>query len=174
VPVKRLSLVAFDLPDAQQLLPRLGLVLQTELGLNTALGESAPDVSDCFAQSRRQYDARRVLGQLADRVPGDFVLAVTGSDLFMPVFTFVLGEAHLGGKAAVVSIFRLAEERYGLPPDPPLLFERLCKEAVHELGHCLGLTHCMTSRCVMYSSAGVEEVDLKRVDLCERCRAKLR
>jgi archaemetzincin len=172
--VKGLSLVAFDLLDAQDLLSRLGPVLHAELGMTPAPSDAAVDVVDCFSQSRRQYDARRVLGRLAEEVPGDFVLAVTGADLFMPVFTFVLGEAHLGGKAAVVSTFRLAEERYGLAPDPPLLFERLCKEAVHELGHCLGLTHCMASTCAMYSSSGVEEVDLKRLELCERCRAKTR
>ena len=36
-------------------------------------------------------------------------------------------------------IDRLRPEAYGLPQDEDLLFERLVKEALHELGHTMGL-----------------------------------
>ena len=100
------------------------------------------------------------------------VLGVTAVDLFIPVLTFVFGEAQLEGRAAVVSTYRLDSEIYGLPADPELLFERLCKEAVHELGHTYDLMHCHESRCVMLSSTYVEEIDLKSDQFCSRCRAK--
>ena len=110
---------------------------------------------------------------MAEHATTDFVLGVTGSDLFMPVFTFVLGEAYLGGRAAVISTFRLDDQRYGLARNPELLATRLLKEAVHELGHCHGLVHCHDSKCVMYAAGGVEEVDLKSAELCFACRNRL-
>ena len=63
-------------------------------------------------------------------------------DLYVPVLTFVFGEAQLEGNCAVVSTARLHEEFYGMPASDDLLGERLLKEAVHELGHTFGLRHC--------------------------------
>ena len=72
---------------------------------------------------------------------------MTDADLFIPVLTFVYGEAQLGGRAAVVSTARLAVEQGR--HDPALVAERIVKECVHELGHTFGLLHCDTPGCVM-------------------------
>ncbi|MBI4462937.1 MAG: archemetzincin, partial [Acidobacteria bacterium] len=63
------------------------------------------------------------------------LLGITALDLYVPVLTFVFGEAQLSGRCALVSAHRLREEFYGLPPSNDLFHERLVKEAVHELGH---------------------------------------
>ena len=52
---------------------------------------------------------------------------------------------------------------------PRALAERLGKEAVHEVGHALGLLHCQTPACAMSRSASVREVDRKRSQLCPDC-----
>ncbi len=70
------------------------------------------------------------------------MLGVVAVDLYIPILTFVFGEAQMGGPCAVVSAHRLRQELYGLPPDPELFRQRVLKEAVHELGHTLNLTHC--------------------------------
>jgi len=98
------------------------------------------------------------------------VLAVTSCDLFVPVLTFVFGEAQLEGNCAVVSTARLHEEFYGMPASEPMLRERLLKEAAHELGHTFGLRHCTDWSCVMSSSHGVELLDVKGADFCRSCR----
>ena len=103
----------------------------------------------------------------------DRVLAVTGVDLYIPVLTFVFGQARLNGRCAVVSSFRLDNKFYGLPDNPALLQERLLKEAIHELGHTFGLLHCHDPECVMKSSTYVEEIDFKSSRFCERCFDKL-
>ncbi len=77
----------------------------------------------------------------------------------------------MGGPCAVVSAHRLRQEFYGLPADPDLLAQRLLKEAVHELGHTLELTHCEDYHCVMAPSHAVEWIDLKESTLCPACRA---
>jgi archaemetzincin len=96
-------------------------------------------------------------------------LGVTDLDLYIPVLTFVFGEAQLAGGRAVVSTLRLRQEFYGLPADPELLGERLLKEALHELGHTYGLRHCPDYTCVMSSSNGVERIDLKSAEFCPTC-----
>ncbi|MFO0564654.1 MAG: matrixin family metalloprotease [Polyangiaceae bacterium] len=166
-----LRISAFELPDAGELLSELGARLGGALRLRPELAPLPFDPAPLFDRLRNQYDATKLLRKLEPSADGRFLLAVTDSDLFMPVFTFVLGEAHLGGKAALVSTYRLREERYGLPPNPALLRTRLARAAIHELGHCFGLAHCRNSRCVMYAAASVEEVDLKGDDLCGRCAA---
>jgi archaemetzincin len=45
------------------------------------------------------------------------------------------------------------------------------KEAVHELGHTLSLTHCEDYSCAMAPSHAVEWIDLKEKTLCAGCRA---
>ena len=101
------------------------------------------------------------------------VLGVTGLDLYMPILTFVFGEAQLNNTCAIVSAYRLRQEFYGLPQDSGLLYERLLKEALHELGHTFGLTHCRTYDCVMAASHAVERIDLKGSQFCGDCRNRV-
>ena len=131
--------------------------------------------SDSFDAPRRQYNSRVLLGQLLS-APGDDdsrILGVTSCDLFFPVLQYVFGEAQLGGRAALVSIERLRNEAYGLPPDDRLLGERLKKEAGDRLGHTYGLVHCPDAACVMYPSTYAEQIDFKSVRFCTGCRARL-
>ena len=101
------------------------------------------------------------------------LLAVAESDLYIPILTFVFGEAQLGGECAVVSWHRLRQEFYGLPADDQLLRERLWKEAAHELGHTLHLAHCDDYGCVMASSHAVEWIDIKQGEFCGSCYGRV-
>lgn len=132
------------------------------------------DLSFALDGSRSQYHSTAILQRLdRDSQPGVRVLGVTSCDLYVPVLTFVFGEAQLDGSCAVVSTARLGEEFYGLPPRPELLRERLVKEAAHELGHTFGLRHCSDWRCVMASSHAVERLDIKTAEFCATCRKPL-
>lgn len=132
------------------------------------------DVSDTWDATRGQYHSTAIL-RLMERtwglpsIPDARVLGVTVGDLYVPVLTFVFGEAQVDGNCATVSTARLREEFYGLPADSALLRERLLKESVHELGHTFGLRHCADWRCVMSSSYGVERLDVKSSEFCRVC-----
>lgn len=130
-------------------------------------------LSPAFAlhPQRQQVHSTAVLGRLDSYRSTQTwrVLGVTALDLYVPVLTFVFGEAQMDGPCAIVSTHRLRQEYFGLPADPSLFAERLLKEAVHELGHTLGLTHCDDHRCVMSASHGVEWIDLKGASFCPAC-----
>ena len=161
---------------------RAGLIAPLAAKLTQAFGfrvqQHPPgfDPEVAYDSSRGQYNSRILLALLLQDTPEDAsrVLGVTSVDLFIPVLTYVFGEAQLDGRAAVVSINRLDTEVYGLPPDPDLLFERLSKEAIHELGHTFNLLHCREDHCVMASSTYVESIDLKSNRFCDGCLRTLR
>ncbi len=149
--------------------------LASEFSARCEILRPEPDPPQAFNARRQQYSSTDILAWMTGRVSpgaGQF-LAVTAADLCIPILTFVFGEAQLEGPCAVVSTHRLGQEFYGLPPDPALLSSRLLKEAVHELGHTLGLVHCDDYRCAMASSHAVEAIDLKAASLCEVCRAAI-
>lgn len=131
------------------------------------------DPEFAFHGERQQYHSSEILKRMQTFLAADSwrMLGVSAVDLYIPILTFVFGEAQIGGPCAVVSAHRLRQEFYGLAPDHRLFRERLLKEAVHELGHTLSLTHCDDYRCVMASSHAVEWIDLKESTLCSACRA---
>jgi archaemetzincin len=131
------------------------------------------DPEFAFHRERQQYHSSEILQRMQNFLNLDTwrVLGIAAVDLYIPILTFVFGEAQMGGPCAVLSAHRLRQEFYGLPPDPEMFRQRLIKEAVHELGHTMNLTHCDDYRCVMASSHAVEWIDLKEGALCGACRA---
>jgi archaemetzincin len=131
-------------------------------------GEERPD--GAYDPRRKQWSSTRILSWLVRSGTEGRVLGLTDQDLFIPILTFVFGEAQVGGRAAVVSTARLGEPGF---PDERVVLERLAKESVHEVGHMLGLLHCGTPGCVMARSASVRDVDHKRSELCPACRGHI-
>jgi len=133
------------------------------------------DLRPCFVPSRQQHHATLVLAALLRHrpAPASKILGVVPVDLFIPVLTYVFGQAQLDGPGAVISTYRLRSEFYGLPGDEGVLVERAIKECVHELGHAFGLVHCDYYDCVMHASSTVDEVDLKGAVFCANCLSEL-
>src|SRR3989339_1375580 len=122
--------------------------------LRTKRREFKINLKDAFDPSRVQYNSSLILLQLIKTPPRDAekIVGVLDVDLFIPILTFVFGEAQLKGIGAVVSTRRLHNRFYGLPENREETTDRLLKEAVHELGHTFGLIHCIQPKCVMNSS----------------------
>jgi len=171
-----LHLVPIYCGTLRDLLAPLAARLADTFGMTVEQHQPLFDPELAFDPSRGQYNSRILLAQLLQhhRQDADRLLGVAAVDLFIPVLTYVFGEAQFGGRAAVVSTYRLDNQLYGLRADRNLLFERLLKEAVHELGHTCSLIHCQIHPCVMMSSTYVENVDLKSERFCPRCQTDLR
>jgi archaemetzincin len=126
-------------------------------------------VDFAFDPVRNQYHSTAILKKLSEKLPPGVirVVALTRVDLFIPILTYVFGEAELGGKSCIVSSHRL---RNGLPPGSGETFRlRMIKEAIHELGHTFDLRHCRDRRCVMHYCRSIADVDRKETELCRYC-----
>ncbi len=133
------------------------------------------DLSPVYDPTRDQYNSSGLLLQLINDIPPGTlkILGVTELDLFIPIFTFLFGEAQLNGVGALVSTHRLHNQFYGIPENEELLKNRLLKESIHELGHTFGLIHCFTLRCVMNTSTYVEQIDQKFDYFCRFCEQEV-
>ena len=153
------------------LLERLAPALAREFEADCRLLPVALDPRFAFHAERQQHHSTELLAGMRPQLANGAwrLLGVAEVDLYIPILTFVFGEAQMNGPCALLSTHRLRQELYGLPPDHELLFQRLLKEAVHELGHTVGLTHCDDHECAMAASHAVEWIDLKGPGLCSLC-----
>jgi len=173
-PPSKLHIVSLgDTPeDAEE---RACPAVQSCFGMNCDTFSPEPSPEFALDVSRDQYNSLEILDWLENRFPkpDQWILGITNVDLAIPVLTFVFGEARLGGRSAVISTFRLHEEFYGRSADTLMLLSRIEKEAIHEVGHMMGLTHCLDSNCVMYPSNSLSQTDVKSTKLCPECRSNL-
>ncbi len=137
--------------------------------------ESHADLSEYYDPTRRQYDGNKILKFLDSTTDQDSLktIGLFEVDLFIPILTYIFGQAILNGKTGIVSTYRLKNEQYGMKKDEYLLLDRLRKVVIHELGHAFGLIHCHIPICVMRSGTYVEDIDQKQHKLCNKCRAIL-
>ena len=117
---------------------------------------------DSYDTKRGQYRADAFM-EVCPQADADWVLGVAAVDLFAEPLNFVFGQAEVGGRAAVISIARLAHRDRGK------FNQRVAKEAIHELGHTFGLTHCTDPKCVMSFSNSLEDTDHKGMRYCDSC-----
>lgn len=139
----------------------------TGKGMLVTIAKERPVPPEAFAPRRQQYRADDFL-KVARNEPGDRVLVVTNCDLYADDLNFALGLADLPGRCAVISLFRLR-----LGADKETFRRRAVKEAVHELGHTFGLSHCANPRCVMRFSNSLGDTDRKGSGWCEPCEQEL-
>jgi len=172
--MKKLQLLPVGPADAR-LLDWLRQALQDKFQVKGEILSPGLDLSFAVHAERQQYHSSEILGAMQRYVQRDTwkLLGVTSCDLYIPILTFVFGEAQVGGSAAIVSYHRLKQQFYGLPEDLDLLANRLLIESVHELGHTLRLTHCDDYRCAMAASHAVEWIDLKDSGYCDSCVSRV-
>ncbi len=133
---------------------------------------------ESFNYWRKQYNAEKILNFVSKQAEAKFIdkaiptLLVTDQDIYLEDLNFVFGVEDPEKSCCMVSIARLRPEFYDQRPNPTVLNERAVKEAIHEIGHHLGLPHCKHSFCVMNFSPSVINVDRKQKYFCRGCKIR--
>jgi archaemetzincin len=124
---------------------------------------------ESWDEKRQQYKADMILDAMPLPQPGNRNLAIMDSDVYALGLNYIFGEAEANSKKALISLYRLHPEFYGLISNEVLYKERILKEAVHELGHTYGLMHCPNRHCVMHFSNSIWDTDIKEWKFCPLC-----
>jgi archaemetzincin len=147
-------------------------------GLSAQVGRGGDVPQAAYDSHRNQYDVAVLLKHIENRqavaanrqaVAGTKTIAITAVDIFVPIFSFVYGEARQGACAAVVSIHRLVDK----PESPVDLYPRAVKVALHELGHLFDMPHCEDDLCLMHYADTLAAIDRQPLQFCRYCRAEL-
>lgn len=147
-------------------------LVSNRLDVEVEVGKNLPIETFRRNEARGQYLSTSILEILSMQRGSseDVLLGVAAVDLYVNSLNFVFGEADPTNRVAVISVMRLRQSFYGLQSDRRLFLKRAGKEAVHELGHVLGLRHCLNPNCVMFFSNSLLDTDRKDDDFCEKCR----
>ena len=148
------------------------LVFHCPVTIKTGLNH----LSHAYNSQRNQYLASTLLESLSTDKKGDDekIIGIVEVDLYCSHLSYIFGEADFNSSTAIMSLYRLRQEYYGLPADRGIFITRACKETIHELGHIFGLQHCSNLTCVMHYSNSLADTDWKEIYFCEKCRPKLR
>lgn len=172
---QNIILISFGNFD-QELLELAAADVKNEFLIPVRTKDGNLDLSEFYDPARRQYNGTGLLKKIDSgfATAGDKTIGLFNVDLFIPILTYIFGQAYLNGNSGIVSVFRLSNERYGIKADNKLFTDRFRKEIIHELGHMFGLIHCSDPVCVMRSSTYVEDIDQKNHTLCPKCKGQLR
>ena len=169
-----ITLISFGYFE-KEILENTAEAVKHEYHCSVNIKEGHIDLGEFYDHSRRQYNGNNLL-KLVDSMhfPDSLkTLGLFNVDLFIPILTFIFGQAFLGGRTGIASMYRFSNERYGISGDDQFLLDRFKKEVIHELGHTFGLIHCHNPTCVMRSSTYVEDIDQKNQQMCPSCKAEI-
>ena len=168
--------ISFDLTSDLARLLKTHLSKEFNVSVRTStINETAPFNS--FNKQRNQWNSSNILELLLDRNKPDGstkILGLCNFDAYSNGLNFVFGEAYINGRLSVIYLPRLRQEFYGLREDNYLFYQRIVKEAVHELAHAFGLNHCNNIKCVMYFSNSLHDTDIKENIFCSICGIQVR
>ena len=143
--------------------------LQATMGLNTDIRPMPAKPDYAYMPGRNQFDAAKIIKTLCSITDGaPLKLGLIESDLCSPILSFVYGESQLGGKAALVSLYRLFAK------DPEVTYQRIAKISLHEVGHLLGIRHCWKTTCLMKHSGDLDPLDSLSMYFCSACEYEIK
>jgi archaemetzincin len=146
------------------------------LNLEAVLLETKAEPNYALDRQRLQFNVGTILHHLESNfsAPAPKIIGVLNVDLFVPVFAHVYGQARQGGRAAIISLYRLREENGGPAEPSALVLERAAKIALHEICHLYNLIHCQDCHCLMHFSGSLADLDQLPMGFCRYCSQYIR
>lgn len=166
--VKELQLVPVG-PVQGVFLKELEAPIAQVLGVTAYLGKSLlAQPAFAFNKDRNQYHTTAIMRRLLTMkdMGTPLIFGIADVDLFVPDSSFVYGEADRESHAAVMSVWRLRAEGDAWK-------RRTFVEAVHQVGHLVGLSYCEDARCAMFLASTITDAERRQLHLCNNCKNEL-
>lgn len=146
--------------------------LESFYGVKAIIKSGLELSDDILSPSKTRYDASKILHKYNSN---ELLLILTEKDITHkkdknPEWG-IFGLGFCPGKTCVISTFRLYKNA-----NQDKMIERLSKVAVHEIGHNMGLDHCINNdKCLMNDAGGtIKQVDNEKIWFCDRCKNLLK
>ena len=110
--MQRITLISLNNIEPSFLAP-IADVVQSELHFPVEFIEKQIDLNEYYHPARRQYDGSELL-KIVDSIKSPKSLKTIGLlnvDIFIPILTYIFGQAYLDGKTGIASLYRLKNER---------------------------------------------------------------
>lgn len=123
--------------------------------------------NDLLTKSKTRYSADKILDKFKTK---ENLLIITEKDIATKKGNYeewgILGLGQRPGNTCVISTFRMKKN-----VSVEVLYDRLEKVSLHEIGHNLGLGHCdYHIECLMNDARGtIRQVDREKKWLCQKC-----
>lgn len=136
-----------------------------------------PIPTQAFVKQRKRYDSNIILKELKKLHSNNykFVTGLTSLDIStkkngVPDYG-IFGLGAMDGSSCITSICRLRKNA-----DKSLLYNRVYKVVLHEIGHNFGVPHCISNKpCFMKDAEGqIKTVDNEPMLMCDDCNKKKR
>ncbi len=173
--LQRITVIPIGRPSLEQVHSLCDRLEQVFNRVQCCILKGLPIPEESFNRQMKAYAAKGILNFLGDTCScgaDEKILGTTDVDLCLPdsdLPRYLFGLASRPRSIAVISTYRLQSQ---CPEDNrnSLLAERMTKEAMHELGHLIGLSHCHNPACIMTVSKSAQAIDKKRLEYCLKCR----
>ena len=125
-----------------------------------------------------QFSAEKlVFSELTPRLPPDAAayLGITMDDLWASETSFVFGIGSIDNRVGVYSLARYfpSHTRKISESERQIGLRRSCQVLGHEMGHMIGIYHCVLYKCAMNGSNSLPDADSSPLDFCPVCLQKL-
>ncbi len=124
---------------------------------------------------RNQHYATIILSKL-ERIKANHkekILAICEEDIYLPDEAYILAHSDSVAGTAIVSLYRIRQEFYGLPEDDTKIYSRLYKQAIQQIAYLNNIAGCRNPICVHYYSTNMMDIDSKSEKLCDICKRQL-
>lgn len=131
------------------------------------------DISeDILTESKQKLDAPKILKKFKNE---NHILIITEKDISHKRGSIseygIIGLGYCPGKTCVISTHRIKSKT-----NEKNFYDRFKKVCLHEIGHNLGIPHCVSNKkCLMNDAKGtVKTIDKEDVTICGDCRKKIK
>lgn len=151
---------------------KLSTAISSRFGHSVDILQGIKIPNEAYDVIKGQYFATMILQklELLKASEKEKILGIIEDDIYSTRQHSLVSDVDAVGGTALVSLYQLKQQFYGLPDDEKLIYHRLVKEATRVVGALFSIPYCRNPKCVMYNSNEMFDIDQKTEKFCDICK----